>query len=107
MAETYFPIGGSREDFEKTGIGKIKRLSAAAQKRICGLKPYKGSNDPLWQLHQLDILDKHVVLVPVAAATVGEEFGFAVPDIGEDFTIDVTMTMGPASPTFTLKRSHK
>lgn len=31
------------------------------------LKPYKGGNEPLWGLNRLDILDKHRLLVPVAA----------------------------------------
>jgi hypothetical protein len=32
------------------------------------MKPYKGGTDAFWQIHQLDILDKHTALIPVGAS---------------------------------------
>ncbi|MEG3169242.1 hypothetical protein U1737_13695 [Sphingomonas sp. LB3N6] len=78
IRETYFPISANSELFEK-GIRnpvsgewhqaakkKIRRLSAHHQQIISSMKPYQGGNDDLWHLHQMDILDKHQLLVPVA-----------------------------------------
>jgi hypothetical protein len=35
----------------------------AAIERIERLKPYKGGNDPLWRIHELDNIDKHRTLL--------------------------------------------
>lgn len=102
ISKTYFPIADSRDGFEKTGLGRIERLSASAQKRIRALEPYKGGRgELLWKLHQLDILDKHVNLVPVGAAMIDNSYGFRVPDNGGDFSVGLTMKMGDA--TYPLK----
>jgi hypothetical protein len=68
IGETYFPISANRDEFEASGLRKIKRLSDTDRQRITALKPYKGGNDALWQLHQLDIMDKHTLLIPTVAA---------------------------------------
>lgn len=77
---TYFPISADQEAFERgtwdarlkrfggAGVDKIKHLAPADRDRIAALKPYRGGNDLLWKLHQLEILDKHTLLVPVATA---------------------------------------
>lgn len=78
ITETYFPIAANRESFS---TGKIRRASPSALRIIRRLKPYKGGADAFWQLHQLDILDKHSLLIPVGAAHthVGIRFRMAVP----------------------------
>jgi hypothetical protein len=62
-----FPVYPTKEAFE-SGIagGKIKH----APKEIIALlkdviKPYKGENDALWALHDLNITDKHIALVEI------------------------------------------
>lgn len=86
LRETYFPISASQEIFEKgtlnsdghwsnPGIDKIRRLSADDQERIKELRPYKGGNENLWHLHQLDIMDKHISVV----ATVGKLVTYTGP----------------------------
>ena len=46
-------------------MAKIKLLSAADQAIIASLKPYKGGDDLLCALHDLDIMRKHRRLVGV------------------------------------------
>ncbi|MBW8754932.1 MAG: hypothetical protein JF595_12420 [Sphingomonadales bacterium] len=67
---TGFPISGTRKHFETGSIGKIEGVSPKARRFIERLKPYKGGNTPLWILHELDALDKHSGIIPVAAASV-------------------------------------
>jgi hypothetical protein len=66
--DVYFPVWKDVAAFtnprDKT-IEKIKRLSTADQAVIKDLKPYKGGNDYLFALHDLDITRKHRRLVSV------------------------------------------
>lgn len=65
--ETHFPIFRSQHDFLDPicGIESKKWLSVTEREIIKGLNPYDGGNDPLWCLHQLDILRKHERLIDV------------------------------------------
>ncbi len=46
--------------------GKISQAPKAIIDLIMDvIKPYKGGNDALWALHDLNILDKHRILLPV------------------------------------------
>jgi hypothetical protein len=48
--------------------GQVKGAPKAAVDLIKNAKPYPGGNDAFWQLHQLDITDKHKLLVAVGSA---------------------------------------
>jgi hypothetical protein len=74
----YFPIGADAVSFEdglkrasecKTKpTGVVQRLGPAAIKAIRSIEPYPGGRgELLWQLHKLDILDKHCLLLTVGA----------------------------------------
>ena len=58
-----FPICDSESRFQDWGMRRIKRMSPADQERIRFIKPYLGGRDLLWALHQLDITDKHKLLI--------------------------------------------
>ncbi|MEA2998554.1 MAG: hypothetical protein QOK17_387 [Sphingomonadales bacterium] len=62
-----FPIMGSRKSFEDAAVGKLKNVGAKADRFIRRLKPYKGGNASFWLLSELDNMDKHNAIVPVAA----------------------------------------
>lgn len=66
--DTAFPIFKSPDAFECGYIGKIKGAPQVAVKLIKEPKPYQGADNPFWRLHQLDIADKHKLLVPVGTA---------------------------------------
>jgi hypothetical protein len=67
-----FPVYDTRNNLVgSVGGGHIKQ----APKKIIDLivdviKPYPGGNDPLCALHDLDILDKHMLLLPVIQVAV-------------------------------------
>ena len=66
--DIYFPVGRSFSDFidPKNGaIKKIHRLSAVDRAAIEALKPYKGGDDVIFALHQLDLTRKHRELLRV------------------------------------------
>lgn len=54
-----FPIAKDAKTYETEKAGKVKGISPAAIEAIDKLKPYKGGNDILWRIHELDNIDKH------------------------------------------------
>ncbi len=68
---TVFPFRKTRDDL----VAAIKGAKIyQASKEVCDfilniVKPYKGGNDALWALHDLNILDKHRLLVPFMQVT--------------------------------------
>jgi hypothetical protein len=61
----YFPIFSSLCQITDSakGIERKKWLSQHEREAIKALKPYKGGDEILWPLHQLDILRKHERLI--------------------------------------------
>jgi hypothetical protein len=101
ISETYFPIGADKKFFSTK---KIRRASPAAIRIIERLKPYKGGIDDFWRLHQMDILDKHSLLIPVGAAhtSVGIRLRMDVPWAKEQ-TVFPPIFFRPADTQFPLK----
>lgn len=66
---TRFPFGNSRKEVESAiKGGSIKVASASVISAILDqIKPYKGGDDALWGLHSLDIMDKHLLVIPALA----------------------------------------
>jgi hypothetical protein len=77
--DAYFPIAASPAAFKAgnyKGAKFVKGLPVAQHALIEGLKPYKGGNELLWSLHNLDITRKHrrlltVVIDPYFFAVIG------------------------------------
>jgi hypothetical protein len=69
--QTQFPFRDTRDELVKAiNGGKIKAADPAIINLIVDtIQPYKGGNDPLCALHDLDIMDKHRLLIPVASVT--------------------------------------
>ena len=65
--DVYFPFANDEDGLDEM-IKKrhIDRAGGKAIALIKSLKPYKGGNDLLRALHDLDIIDKHRSLIPVA-----------------------------------------
>jgi hypothetical protein len=68
---TRFPFSNNRKELISTlKSGKIKIAGSWIIDLIINeIKPYKGGNEPLYALHNLDIMDKHKLLIPIAAIT--------------------------------------
>jgi hypothetical protein len=68
---TRFPFYETRERLDEALLQrKINTASLALYERVLSdVKPYPGGNDTLWALNEIDILDKHKLLVPVINRT--------------------------------------
>src|SRR5215204_1982271 len=66
--DTGFPIFRSADVFESDHARKVQGVPKAAVDLIKEAEPYQGADNPFWQLHRLDIADKHKLLVPVGMA---------------------------------------
>ena len=72
-AETHFPIFDSHQSMiePRKGIEGKKWLSETERAIIKSLKPYRGGDDAIWPLHQLDIRRKHDRLVKAIPSVAG------------------------------------
>lgn len=62
-----FPVAPNAAKFEEACVGRLKNVSEKAANYIRQLKPYQGGTTELWVLSELDNMDKHNEIVPVAA----------------------------------------
>ena len=61
----YFPFASSEDDLsEQIKAKSFHRAGADAVNLLRGVRPYKGGNDSLRAIHDLDIADKHTALIP-------------------------------------------
>jgi hypothetical protein len=67
--KVYFPICGSEQIYKAESAGKTKGMPDSAKQLIDRLNPYGGGNHLLWGLHQLDIIDKHRLLLTTTLKT--------------------------------------
>ncbi|MBZ0248091.1 MAG: hypothetical protein K8F93_00385 [Burkholderiales bacterium] len=67
--DTYFPVGKDVNGLQTEIASKTKKLPQLARDMIAALKPYKGGNDLLYYLHDLNRTDKHVRLAVVNQCT--------------------------------------
>jgi len=61
-----FPIAESFSAYESRKARKVEGMRDDAKLAIDNAKPYKGGNDALWRIHELDNTDKHRSLFTVA-----------------------------------------
>lgn len=65
---TSFPISPNATKYmSPESRRKVEGIRQEAKKAIDALKPYKGGNDTLWHLHQLNNIDKHRLIMTVGA----------------------------------------
>ncbi|MGN7998247.1 hypothetical protein [Sphingomonas sp. 22176] len=112
LKETYFPITIDLDSLEKTRTSKISRMSKEAQDLIIKIAPHKGGrSEILYNLHHLDIADKHATLIPVGAAyasrSVGVGVGSADNPISEAYPegieIELSVTFQMPEVTYPLR----
>jgi hypothetical protein len=61
-----FPIAKDKAAYESDSPRKVEGMRPEAIEAIDRLKPYKGGNETLWRIHELDNIDKHRSLFTVA-----------------------------------------
>jgi hypothetical protein len=67
----FFPVSDTEEKLKKNLDGsEIKKVAPKlADFFLNEIKPYKDGNYNIWALHQLDVTDKHRLVLPVLAVT--------------------------------------
>lgn len=64
-----FPFAATEKDLNKLLDGELKRAGPEVCSLIKNFKPYKGGNRALRALHDLDISDKHDIVLPMSRQT--------------------------------------
>lgn len=67
----YFPILRNKHEYDKEKKGKLPGIDARALAAIDALQPYKGGNSRLFDLYQLNRIEKHRTLLTVGSASGG------------------------------------
>ncbi len=101
---TNFPVGSDLANFESIVESALLGANADAIKLVRELKPYDGGDTALYSLHQLDIRDKHRLIVPVAAAhsVIAAKFDMRPPG-AQHFPQGRWLTGPPLDRKFPLK----
>lgn len=97
--KTKFPVMKTRQDLEGTlhGIGVDTRCPRLFECMVTQIQPYKGGgNSIVWTLHDLDISDKHLLLLSLDTFTTAE--GISVRDA--DGRLHEGATMGTIGTQF-------
>src|SRR6266480_3756160 len=63
-----FPIFDDANGYNKYAADKVKGMPGKAVSAINSIRPYRGGNDVLWQIHRLNNIDKHRFLITVGSA---------------------------------------
>lgn len=71
----YFPIADDSEQYERKKRTRLAGASAAAIGAVDALRPYRGGDDVLWELHALNNVEKHRLLLAVGAQAAGIHLG--------------------------------
>lgn len=66
-----FPIAGDPKQFEADLLRKVDGARKDAHDAIRAVEPYKGGNNLIWQLHELNRIDKHRLLLAAAISHLG------------------------------------
>jgi hypothetical protein len=67
----YFPIADDAASYEAAKKRKMEGARPATIAAVDAVRPYKGGNDPLWQLHRLNNVEKHRLLLTVGSQAGG------------------------------------
>ena len=78
--KAYFPTGENREKFITEQKDKMKGASTDAFRFVDELEPYDGGKHSIRALHNLDIRDKHKLLIPTASLLRVEKFEAMIGD---------------------------
>jgi hypothetical protein len=86
--DVYFPVAGDAAKFA-SGIYKgrpfVRALPDTERRKIEALKPYKGGDDVLFTLHDLDVMRKHRKLIDVRREPTGVTMSAVVYIHGIEF----------------------
>jgi hypothetical protein len=115
--KTGFPIGESAQEYQAAFARKVPSAGQFAKEAIDRMRPYKGGNEHLWQLHRLNNIDKHRLLLTVCLTNPGrlmtpsekdsfiQRHGAATDRIGKPIRYTFRQVIG--APVVPMKEGHK
>jgi hypothetical protein len=108
----YFPIADNLNGYEKKKIRDTKGMKQKSVDLIDVIKPYKGGNDKIWQIHKLNIIDKHRLLVTVGSSFQSFDIGALMhekmKEVVPEFNIQpLQVFIKPADNLFPLKKGDE
>lgn len=95
LREVAFPIWGGNtvpttDKFKAVAKGKMPGISKKLMEVVCALQPYRGGNEEiLWLINELDVIDKHRVLILVDTYPTRFQFDVRGLFAGMDVPYDV------------------
>jgi hypothetical protein len=108
----YFPIADDAAKYEAKKHGKIEGARQETFDAIDAIKPYKGGNDALWNLYQLNNIEKHRLLITVGSMFQSLDLGAHMSGMmkkafpGKDFPT-ISAFFKPADVLFPLKEGDE
>lgn len=101
---TYFPTGETKSKFVKSVKEALAGTVESTRVRVRALAVYPGGDEELWLLHQLDIEDKHRLLIPVGMAYGAFNLHVKVDGFGDGKLLEVPpVAFRPADAMYPLK----
>lgn len=111
----YFPIQDDATKYEAKKNGKMQGAAKETFDAIDSLRPYKGGNDLLWSLYQLNTIEKHRLLLTVGSQAAGVNLGqLMAGTVGDAFPPEavaafesMNVFLNPADKGFPLKEGFE
>ena len=121
---TQFPIVESAAKYMSAGFhGKVQLFRKDVVEALDAVKPYKGGNDALWRLHELNKLDKHRMLLTacitnthrsmtptertqIIAGFIGSHPGSPVPDLSQHLLTIIPVPINAGDKLFTISHAE-
>ena len=78
----FFPFGANLEAFEMQANEKCKKLSKDAVDMIRAQRPFRGGNELLWAIHDMNRSDKHREISPINLCTSANSASYLITRSG-------------------------
>lgn len=112
--KTGFPIFDTPAQYKRSSPAKVDGIHKLAKKKLDGIYPYKSGNRTLWQLHRLDVIDKHHLLLALGFSNFARTMtpseradAIAASAPGQPNPQRLGIFVGPTIPTEPLKAGSK
>jgi hypothetical protein len=99
---TYFPAGETKSNFASAVKDSLRHASAVTRDRVRALAVHPGGDEDLWLLHQLDIEDKHRLLIPVGMAYKSFNLHMTFRGFGDGPVVMPPISLVPADRSYPL-----
>ena len=109
-SKIYFPVKEGEKEYLDWRKKNERWLTPETTNAIDSIKPYQKGNDSLWQLHKLNVIDKHRMLIMVGSSYGGFDAGADIAhrfknSFGKNFP-KISFFLAPADTQFPLEKGN-